>query len=397
MQRALHVVDPTADVRWTPFASSRPVAELRTGPRRLREWWESFTGQPTTTVRTAPHLVPFPEAGAAPVATLGPIQGPAVVGLSEFLPFGELPEDSGTQATLTHGEHVVGWVVPANHAWHPDNPPAEPRVDIPGLHLAGAFDLLTALEQLLPRELEARLKRERGDRLPRATTVLGDPERVAIYGAMVEPGVVFDVRPGPVVVEGGALVRSDTRLEGPSWIGPKARVTGGPLRHVAIGPRCVARGEMASTIMMGYGNKAHDGFVGHSVVGHWANLGAGTITSNLKNTYGPIALSVAGTALPTGRQYLGSLIGDHVKTAIGTLLGTGTVVGCGANVFGAPRPPRWVPPFAWGAEGSERMRREGFLRIAERVLPRRDVTLDDAMREFLERVYDALARAATAT
>src|SRR5205807_10137751 len=132
----------------------------------------------------------------------------------------------------------------------------------------------------------------------------------------------------------------------------------------------------------------HDGFVGHSVIGRWATLGAGTITSNLKNTYGRVRLEVAGTPLETGLQFLGSLIGDHAKTAIGTLLGTGTVVGTGASVFDAVRPPKYVPPFAWGTTGGTRMSRDGFLSIAERVLPRRDAQEDDALRAVLERTGD---------
>jgi acetyltransferase-like isoleucine patch superfamily enzyme len=153
----------------------------------------------------------------------------------------------------------------------------------------------------------------------------------------------------------------------------------------------VVRGELAHTVFLGYANKAHDGFVGHSVIGRWVNLGAGTITSNLKNTYGPVRLEIAGHRVETGAQFVGSLIGDHAKTAIGTLLSTGTVVGAGASVFDAVRPPRWVPPFAWGGSTPARMSREGFLRIAERVLPRRDVAVDDAMRAYLGRVYDAAA------
>ena len=101
-------------------------------------------------------------------------------------------------------------------------------------------------------------------------------------------------------------------------------------------------GEIATSAFLGYANKAHDGFVGHSVVGHWVNLGALTTTSNLKNTYGPVRLVVGDRRIDTGRQYLGTLFGDHAKTAIGTMLGTGTVVGTGANVFGAA-PPKHVP------------------------------------------------------
>jgi hypothetical protein len=156
----------------------------------------------------------------------------------------------------------------------------------------------------------------------------------------------------------------------------------------AIGPHSVVRGEVTHVVFLGYGNKGHDGFVGHSVLGRWVNLGAGTITSNLKNTYGPIRLDVAGAALETGLNNLGALIGDHAKTAIGTLLPTGTVIGAGANVFSSVRPPKYVPPFAWGGDGAQRMSRDGFLRVVERVLPRRDVAVDDATRASLGRVYD---------
>jgi hypothetical protein len=149
---------------------------------------------------------------------------------------------------------------------------------------------------------------------------------------------------------------------------------------------------MATSVLLGYANKAHDGFVGHSVLGRWVNLGAGTITSNLKNTYGSVRLDIAGTSLETGHQFLGSLIGDHAKTAIGTLLGTGTIIGAGANVFDGVRAPKYVPPFAWGGLGSERMTRHGFLAVVERVLPRRHVEVNDATRTYLGRAYDWLTR-----
>jgi hypothetical protein len=145
---------------------------------------------------------------------------------------------------------------------------------------------------------------------------------------------------------------------------------------------------VSNCVLLGYANKVHDGFVGHSVIGRWVNIGAGTITSNLKNTYGRVRLDVAGTPIETGLQFLGSLIGDHAKTAIGTLLGTGTVIGTGASVFDAVRPSKYVAPFAWGASGGTRMSRDGFLSVAERVLPRRDVAVDAALRGVLGRMYD---------
>jgi hypothetical protein len=133
-------------------------------------------------------------------------------------------------------------------------------------------------------------------------------------------------------------------------------------------------GEVSSCVFMGFANKSHDGFLGHSIVGHWVNLGAGTITSNLKNTYGEVQLEVAGVRLATGRTNLGTLFGDHAKTAIGTLLPTGCVVGSGANLFGSPAAPKYVRPFAWGA-ADETVDVDRFVATAGRVLPRRGVDL----------------------
>jgi UDP-N-acetylglucosamine diphosphorylase/glucosamine-1-phosphate N-acetyltransferase len=268
--------------------------------------------------------------------------------------------------------------------------PQAQAVEVPGVLLRGVYDLVPALERLLREDLVALLGDS--DPIPRAATVIGDPAWLALREAAIEPGVVFDTTAGPVVLESGVEVKAGTRLEGPLWAGANTRLVGGPIRGSAIGPWCVVRGEMAATVMLGYANKSHDGFIGHSVLGRWVNLGAGTITSNLKNTYGPVRLQITGAAIETGQMFLGSLFGDHAKTAIGTLLSTGTVVGAGANVFDGVRAPKYVPPFAWGGTGRERMTREGFLAIAERVLPRRHVTVDVAMQGYLGRMYDWLTR-----
>jgi UDP-N-acetylglucosamine diphosphorylase/glucosamine-1-phosphate N-acetyltransferase len=279
--------------------------------------------------------------------------------------------------------------VEAGATWDRPQPHAR-TLEVEGAVLHGVYDLVATLERLLHADLRPLLAD--ADPIPAGSIVLGDPAAIALHDAAVEPGVIFDVRGGPVVLESGAEARSGTRFEGPVWVGANAHVLGGPVRVTAIGPRCNVRGEVSNCVFLGYANKAHDGFVGHSVIGRWANLGAGTITSNLKNTYGRIRLDVAGTPLETGLQLLGSLVGDHAKTAIGTLLATGTVVGTGANVFDAVRPPKYVPPFAWGATGGARMSRDGFLRIAERVLPRRDVAVDAALRDLLGRIYDWATR-----
>jgi UDP-N-acetylglucosamine diphosphorylase/glucosamine-1-phosphate N-acetyltransferase len=197
---------------------------------------------------------------------------------------------------------------------------------------------------------------------------------------------VLDVRKGAIILEHGVIVRSGTRIEGPCWIREASIVAGGQLRHVSAGPHCRLHGELSTSVFSGYANKSHDGFVGHSVVGAWANLGAGTITSNLKNTYGLVRLEPAGQPVETGRMMLGAMIGDHAKTAIGTLLPTGAIVGAGANLFGAVRAAKYTAAFAWGDTG-EFLDAERFIAVAQRVMPRRDVKVDVAMEAALRAMH----------
>ena len=385
MTHALYLLDPEPTAQWAPFAGARPVCELRAGAHLIRERWEAFVGSEAAGIFALPHLAGFVEPGVPAVLPRRAVTGPAVIGSSTFAPQGLAPALPGSSFRLTAGGITVGWGVGPGVTWDGPQPHAAP-IEVMGVVLHGVHSLIPALERLLPVDVRALLGDT--DPIPAGSIVLGDPAALALRDAAVEPGVVFDLRGGPVVLESGAEVRAGTRLEGPLWVGANAHVLGGPVRGSAIGQRTNVRGEVSNCVFLGYANKAHDGFVGHSVIGRWANLGAGTITSNLKNTYGRVRLDVAGTPLDTGLQFLGSLIGDHAKTAIGTLLATGTVIGTGANVFDAVRPPKYVPPFAWGATGSARLSRDGFLKIVERVLPRRDVVVDEATRALLGRIYD---------
>ena len=207
-------------------------------------------------------------------------------------------------------------------------------------------------------------------------TVIGAHPVHVERGARIEPFVVADASAGPVLVRAGAQVQAFTRLVGPCVIGEGATILGGRVSGCGIGPRSKICGEISATIVIGHANKGHEGFVGHSVIGAWANLGAGAITSNLKNSYGEVSLWTPSGVRRTGLQFLGALIGDHAKLGIGTRLTTGCVVGTGANLFGTRMPPKAVPPFAWGdGEPWETFDLERFLSVAERVMARRDAVL----------------------
>ena len=387
----LYLLEPDSPgAAWMPFTGVRPISELRAGVWRIRERWEGVLGLPATAILGA-HVEGFHEMDEPPVQLPAPIPGPAIVCRSDFAPSGEAPDLPTGTRRLVHDGVTVGWIVPDGATWAAPNDDG-PAAEIAGLLLHGAADLVTALEHFLPTDVADIVADHQAD-YPEGSTVLGELSDVAILGAHVEPGVTFDARNGAIVVEEGAEVRGGTRLEGPCFIGPHARILGGFIRQCVIGPWCVVRGEVSTSLFLGFANKAHDGFVGHSVLGHWVNLGAGTTTSNLKNTYGEVRLDLPGGRVDTGRQYLGTLLGDHAKAAIGTMFATGSVIGAGANVFGTGRPPKFVPAMNWGETGGTQMTKEGFLAIAERVLPRRQVEVTPERRAALEKLWERTAKA----
>ncbi|HEY4322270.1 MAG TPA: hypothetical protein VGM77_13975 [Gemmatimonadales bacterium] len=383
----LYLLEPDAPgAAWAPFAGAAPLSELRAGMWRLRERWERAVGIRSTgavAAHAAGHRMP----GAIPVISPAAMVGPGWVVDALFCP--RLPMRAvGSARRLLHGGRTIAWRLDAGQKWEGPFEQGD-GVVVEGRALTGAFDLITALEQQLFADTVVALDGPRDD-IPAGTIILGNADAVALRGALLEPGVVLDVRKGAIVLERGVEVRSGTRLEGPFWAGEKTLLLGGQMRAVSAGPQCRLHGEISTSVFMGYANKSHDGFIGHSVVGEWVNLGAGTITSNLKNTYGSIRLDIAEQRIETRRANLGTLFGDHVKTAIGTLLPTGAVIGAGANLFGAPRAPKYVPPFAWGGDTDEQIAVDPFLLTAGRVLPRRDVTVDDGVLASLRALHGRL-------
>ena len=382
---ALYLLEPDPPgAAWAPFAGVRPIAELRAGAWRVRERWEAACDAEAAAILGS-HVEQFHEGDEPPVKPPAAVDGPAVVAAAWFAPAGERLAIDGGIRRLRHRGSTVGWVVPEGERWEGPHERGD-ALEVDGLPLRGSFDLITALERFLAEDC-ADFRAAPSTGVPPGSIVLGDPADVIVMGAAVEPGVVFDVRQGAIVLEAGVEVRHGTRLEGPVFVGRGSKVLGGFVRGSAFGPECRVHGEIAASAFLGFANKSHDGFVGHSVVGHWVNLGALTTTSNLKNTYGPVRLEIAGLRIETGRQNLGTLFGDHAKTAIGTMLATGSVISAGASLFGPPTPPKYVPPFAWGGAGGERLTADGFLLVAERVMTRRQVQLTPERRRSLERTY----------
>jgi len=223
--------------------------------------------------------------------------------------------------------------------------------------------------------------------------LVAEPQRIGgatVPGARIEPHVVLDATAGPIMIAHGAKLHAFTRIAGPCYIGRDSVILGGDLGASSIGPVCKVRGEVSTIIVLGYSNKSHDGFVGHSYLGRWVNVGAGTITSNLKNTYSPVEFWTPRGERQTGLQFLGTFFGDHAKTGIGTPLTTGTCLGAGASVFGSEMQPKVVPPFAWGNGAPyDTFQLDKFLTVTERVMARRHVPLTERSRRQLVASYEA--------
>jgi len=237
---------------------------------------------------------------------------------------------------------------------------------------------------------------ERVGTRPNNVAIIGCADRLSLDPtATLDPMVVIDTTHGPVVIDAGAVVTAFTRLEGPCYIGEGTHVLGAKMKGSSIGPHCRIGGEVEASIIQGYSNKAHDGFLGHSFVGEWVNLAAGTQTSDLRTDYAPIAVACEGTSIPTGRLKVGSFFGDHAKTGLGVLLNCGTVVGAFATLLPTGRLcPREVPSFARAsAEGiHEDLGFDAHFATAEAMMRRRGFTLTRTQ----EAVYRSVAAQTTA-
>ncbi len=211
------------------------------------------------------------------------------------------------------------------------------------------------------------------------------------HDVLVDPYVVLDAREGPIFLGNGVRVRPFTYLQGPVAVLQGSLVKAGSRigEGATIGPVCKVAGEIEASILQGYSNKQHEGFLGHSYLGEWVNLGAGTNNSDLKNNYRPVRVQLPHGTVDTGQVFVGLMAGDHVKAGIDTMFNTGTVVGFGANVFDAGFPPKFIPSFAWGGkQGFVPYDLARFVATARRVMARREVELTAAYQNMIHTLYE---------
>jgi UDP-N-acetylglucosamine diphosphorylase/glucosamine-1-phosphate N-acetyltransferase len=392
---ALYFYDDARARQFEPFALTRPGSELRAGTSLIRRRWERATTLESAGFISSPHLAHFEE-GKAPPAVSPKSEIPAgsilvntrcvipldlkfepfdllmcegvacAVRLARSLPVSQFADgsiDLGTIQTSLGGRRISGrWI---NNVW----------------------EFIATLPEQLAEDIPQCAKALEATKLTDATLV-GSEKVFVEEGAEIGPHVVLDASAGPILIRKGAIVAPFTHLVGPIAVGRDSQILGDRVAASSIGDHCKVHGELSNSIVLGHSNKSHTGFVGHSYMGRWVNLGALTTTSNMKNTYGPVQHWTPSGVRSTGQQFLGTFFGDHAKTGIGTMLSTGTVIGAGANVFGANTPPKVIPPFAWGnAAPYDTYDVARFLVVAERAMARRHVELGDKARKQLTEAH----------
>ena len=201
---------------------------------------------------------------------------------------------------------------------------------------------------------------------------------------------MLDAEKGPIVIGANVRIFPNAVIEGPAFVGGGSLIKIGAkiYENTSIGPMCKVGGEVEGSILHGFANKQHDGFLGHAYLCPWVNLGADTNNSDLKNNYGSVRVTINGTEVDSGSLFVGVIMGDHAKSAINTMFNTGTVVGVGSNVFGAGFPPKYIPAFSWGgAEGIETYAIDKCIDVARKVMLRRNQTLTSAGEALLRHVF----------
>ncbi len=268
----------------------------------------------------------------------------------------------------------------------------EINVSEPPLKINQTWDIFAKNEEAFLDDYKFLTKGRKSQPISPTNKVINEQNVFIEKGASVEFSIL-NASTGPIYIGKDSEIMEGSIIRGPFSLGEHAQIKVGARIYgpTTIGPFCRVGGEVNNSVFFGYSNKAHDGFVGHSVIGEWCNLGAGTNTSNLKNTYDAVRLWSYGkrTFVTTNLQFCGLIMGDHSKSGINTMFNTGTVVGVNANIFGPGFQRNFIPSFIWGGTaGHANYDLKKAVEVAEIVYSRRGLTFNEIEKELLSDVYN---------
>ena len=377
--------DPTDRINLLPFTFTRPVAAIRTGILTIAEKWELYF-QTRISFSTERYLQE---------------KFPSVFSSDNFWINGAVCPDEPLAKRISQLNQGEG-LIQNNKVIALRSPEYEIPEVISGKMTAYAepitiVDQLWKIFQLNAEQIKADFKLITANR---TSARIEDPH-TRLYGAeniFVEEGVyiraaILNAETGPIYLGKNSIVQEGALIRGPFALGQGSHISmGAKMRgNVSVGPFSKVGGEVSNTVIFGYSNKAHDGYLGSSVLGEWCNLGADTNTSNLKNNYENVKVWNYGKKafLNPGLQFCGLMMGDHSKCGINTMFNTGTTVGVSANIFGDGFPRNFIPSFAWGgAAGFTTFQFGKAVEAATRAMGRRSVSLGEIDRTILEDVFN---------
>ena len=374
--------DPTLVEELYPFTLTRPVGELRVGILTLTEKWENYLGAKASFLTRDYLSVKFP-LQAQPDNLL--VNGAVCA----------TPALAAAARALKENQALVktGIVIAARS--HKAQVPAGDfdAMEYPGeiLCIDQVWKIFFHNGAAIRSDFELVTKNSLSGTIDDPHTIVYGEKIFLAEGASVK-AAILNAEGGPIYLGRNAQVQEGAIIRGPFALGEGAQVNmGAKVRgDTTLGPYCKVGGEVSNSVIFGYSNKSHDGFLGNSVVGEWCNLGADTNTSNLKNNYENVKIwnYARGGFKDTGLQFCGLMMGDHSKCGINTMFNTGTVVGVGSNLFGDGFPRTFIPSFAWGgAAGFTTFQLQKMLETATRVMQRRGITMNDNDKAILQRVF----------
>lgn len=367
-----------------PLTFTRPVGELRMGALSNSERWSLVMGHPVfhqTRAYLERLFVPLESGSTGYLINARLLPTKPVVDQIKALSAGESLRDGQTLLALRF-DRAPG-----------DSPAARTnQVNVQPLVIEQITDLFAKNGAVIQLDFDLLTNGRTSENPGESVVIIGPRDRLFIEPGAQINGCIINVNKGPVYIAGNAEIMEGSMIRGPFALGPQAVVKMGAKIYgpTSAGPHCRVGGEISNSVIQGYSNKGHDGFLGNSVLGEWCNLGADTNTSNLKNNYATVKTwnYVHSEMRDTGQTFVGLVMGDHSKSGINTMFNTGTVAGVAANVFGGGFPPKFIPSFSWGGpQGMVAYRLEEALLTAERMMARRHVALTDEMRIMLTEVF----------
>jgi UDP-N-acetylglucosamine diphosphorylase/glucosamine-1-phosphate N-acetyltransferase len=368
-----------------PFTFTRPVADIRIGILTLREKWENYLGSTTTTVTEEYLMEKFP---------MVEMEENVMINAS-FLPNATLVEwiqNLNPKQAIVFEEEIV--------AFYSQDTQEEVDFDQYELlsfeselmRIANTWDIFAKNDRAIRDDFELLTADRTSQPIPKSVNVIA-PENIFIEeGAQLE-FVTLNASTGPIYIGKNSEIMEGSVIRGPFALCESGRVKLATKVYGAttVGPHSVIGGEVNNSVLFGYSNKGHDGFLGNSVLGEWCNIGADSNNSNLKNNYEEVRLwsyETEGFA-KTGLQFCGLMMGDHSKCGINTMFNTGTVVGVSANIFGAGFPRNFVPSFSWGgAAGFSTYLTQKAFQTAKIVMARRNVEFTEQDAAILTHVFE---------